>query len=66
MVVAVEIEVAGELLAARTTFFSCKPVSSQRSTWRTKKVGSTELRWRHQHDSFPDKVTVEEASHDRG
>lgn len=43
VVVAVDIEVAGELLAARTTFFSWVPVSSQRSTCRTKKVGSVRL-----------------------
>lgn len=42
--VAVEMEVAGELLAARTTFFSCWPLSSQRSTCRTKKVASIWLR----------------------
>lgn len=41
--VAVEIEVAGELVEARTTFFSTAAVSSQRSTWRMKKVGSISL-----------------------
>lgn len=43
MVVAVEIDVAGELLAARTTFFSCRPFSSQRSTCNRKNVGSISL-----------------------
>lgn len=43
VVVAVDIEVAGELLAARTTFFSCRPTSSHKSTCSTKNVGSTWL-----------------------
>ena len=40
VVVAVEMDTAGELLEARTTFFSTVAVSSHRSTWRMKKVES--------------------------
>lgn len=40
VVVAVEMDVAGEFEAALTTFFMLVPVSSQRSTWRTKKLAS--------------------------
>jgi len=43
VVVAVDIDTAGELLEARTTFFSCWPCSSQRSTERTKKDESISL-----------------------
>lgn len=43
VVVAVEMETAGELDEARTTFFSCVAVSSQRSTCSTKNVESTSL-----------------------
>lgn len=43
MVVAVEMETAGELLLALTTFFSCVAVSSQRSTCKMKNEESTSL-----------------------
>lgn len=43
VVVAVEIETAGELLDERTMFFSCVAESSQRSTERRKNEGSMSL-----------------------
>jgi len=44
VVVAVEIDTAGELLAVRTTFLSCCPDSSHKSTVRRKNVASISLR----------------------